>query len=101
MNRIRPTRPVLCMAGTLAALAALLAAAAATTAAPAAFALPVPPAEGSGITPPPLVRTTVVGGMPAWQITLIATVAAIGAAAVAVLMDRARAARRHQAAPTA
>ena len=70
MNHTRPIRPVRRLAGTLAALAALLAAAA--TAAPAAFALPVPPAEGSGMTLPPPVRTIVVGGMPGWQITLIA-----------------------------
>ena len=39
-------------------------------------------------------RTIVVGGMPGWQIALIAVGAALLAAAVAVLADRARAARR-------
>jgi len=37
-------------------------------------------------------------GMPGWQITLIALGAALAAAVVAVLLDRARAARRHRAA---
>ena len=43
--------------------------------------------------PPPVVTVTA-GGMPGWQITLIAAGAALLAAAVAVLLDRARAARR-------
>jgi hypothetical protein len=46
---------------------------------------------------PPIshVHTVVTGGMPGWQITLIAVGAALVAATVAVLSDRARAARRH------
>jgi hypothetical protein len=40
------------------------------------------------------IHTVVIGGMPGWQITLIAVGAALAAAAVAVLLDRARAARR-------
>jgi hypothetical protein len=47
------------------------------------------------------VRTVVVGGMPGWQIALIAIGAALAAAAVAVLLDRARAGRRRPAATTA
>ena len=45
---------------------------------------------------PPIshVRTVVIGGMPGWQIALIAIGAALLAATVAVLADRARAARR-------
>jgi hypothetical protein len=43
----------------------------------------------------------IAGGMPGWQIALIAIGAAVAAAAVAVLLDRARAARRHQPAPSA
>jgi hypothetical protein len=39
-------------------------------------------------------RTVVVGGMPGWQIALIAVGAALLAATVAVLLDRARASRR-------
>jgi hypothetical protein len=52
-----------------------------------------PPGEGSGIAPPP-VRVIAEGGMPGWQITLIALAAALVAATVAVLLDRARTARK-------
>jgi hypothetical protein len=45
-------------------------------------------------------RTIVAGGMPGWQIALIAFGAALLAATVAVLVDRARAGRR-PAVPTA
>jgi hypothetical protein len=43
---------------------------------------------------PAQVRTVVVGGMPGWQIALIAVGAALLAAALAVLADRVLAARR-------
>jgi hypothetical protein len=43
---------------------------------------------------PPQVHTIVVGGMPGWQITLIAAGSALATAAVAVLLDRTRAARK-------
>ena len=43
------------------------------------------------------VQTVVAGGMPGWQITLIAVAAALLAATVAVLADRARASRREAA----
>ena len=100
MNRTHPFRPIRRLASALAALAATLLAA--TTAAPAAFALPVPPVGGGdGTGPPPPVHTVITGGMPGWQIALIAIAASVVAAAVAVLLDRARAARRHQAAPSA
>jgi LPS O-antigen subunit length determinant protein (WzzB/FepE family) len=46
-------------------------------------------------------NTIVTGGMPGWQITLIAVAAAVIAATVAVIADRAWAARRHLPAPTA
>ena len=68
-----------------------------------AFAMHVPPpGSGSGVstspvgttTPPVELHTVVVGGMPGWQITLIAIVAALLAATVAVLLDRARGSRR-------
>ena len=98
MNRIHPIRRV---AGILAGLAgALLALAAAS---PAAFAIRVPPPGGYDrpVQPPPQVHTIVTGGMPGWQIILIAAVAAVIAATVAVIADRAWAARRHLAAPTA
>jgi hypothetical protein len=51
--------------------------------------------------PPPLTRihTVVIGGMPGWQITLIAVGAALAAATMAVLLDRARTARQSAAKP--
>jgi len=99
MNRAHPIRTIRRLAGTLAALATTLLATA-TAAAPAAFALPQPPLAGSDGTSPPPVQTVVIGGMPGWQIALIAITAAVAAAALAVILDRARTARRHQAAPT-
>jgi peptidoglycan/LPS O-acetylase OafA/YrhL len=99
MNRTRPFRPARRLAGILAALATVLLTVAAA-AAPAAFADPVPPIGGGGtVAPPPPAQVVVAGGMPGWQIALIAVGAAILAAAVAVFLDRARTARRHQAAP--
>ena len=71
------------------------------TLSPAANAIIVPPPGGpagpANVAPP--VQTIAAGGMPGWQITLIAVGAAIVAAAVAVLLDRARIARRHVAVP--
>jgi hypothetical protein len=118
MNRIKHIRR---LASTLAGLACTLLAAAA--AAPAAFAIPPPSAPPGGNKHPPLpskdvvapllgpnragypplshVRIVTEGGMPGWQIALIAVAAAVLAAAVAVLLDRARATRRHQPAPSA
>ena len=75
-----------------------------------AFALHMPPpGSRSGVTtspvgtttPPVEVHTVVIGGMPGWQIALIAVVAALLAATVAVLADRARSARRKAIAATA
>jgi hypothetical protein len=92
MNRIRH------LTYTLAGLAAIIPA---LTAAP-AFAMRVPP-PGTGdfarfgpqhVTPAHVVVT---GGMPGWQITLIAAGAALLAATLAVITDRARTARRHPA----
>jgi hypothetical protein len=68
-----------------------------------------PPWSGSGITtspvgtttPPVEVHTVVVGGMPGWQIALIAVMAALFAATAAVLADRSRSARRKAIAATA
>ena len=81
-------------------VAALAAAAAAAVAAPAAFASIVPPGPVSQTVPiattkhPPATATVVVGGMPGWQIALIAAAAAVLAAALAVIADRMFAARR-------
>jgi hypothetical protein len=50
---------------------------------------------------PPAVHAVNAGGMPGWQITLIAVGAALAAAALAVLIDRAWAARRRATATAA
>ena len=99
MNRTRRFRPVRRLSGLLAGLAATLLAVAA--AAPAAFAEPVPPVGGGDVVVAPSAppQIIVAGGMPGWQIALIALGAAVLAAAVAVFLDRARTARRHQTAP--
>jgi hypothetical protein len=62
-------------------------------AAPAAFAHPLPPDDigpASGTT----VQVITAGGMPGWQIAVIAVAAALAAAAAAVFLDRTRASRR-------
>jgi hypothetical protein len=84
----RISAAVLGLAGAVLALAA----------APAAFAMPLPPPDccDSGIANAPVTFITR-GGMPGWQITLIAVGAALVAAAVAVLLDRAWAARKTHA----
>ena len=63
----------------------------------AALAMQAPPDAGGAADPPPAPPAPVIGGMPGWQITLIAVGAALVAAALAVLADRARSARRHPA----
>ena len=81
----RISAAVLTLAGAVLALAA----------APAAFAKPLPPpdcCDSSGAQAQVPVISG--GGMPGWQITLIAVVAALVAAAVAVLLDRTQAARK-------
>jgi len=120
MNPIHNVRRV---AGVLAGLAGVLAGLAAAwlglaLAAPAAFAVTHPtPGPAGYLTPgapgvpvpqpgPPSpvqaqVHTVVVGGMPGWQIALIAIGAALLAAVAAVLADRAWAARRKPAAVAA
>lgn len=102
MNRIHQLRLIRRVTAALAALAAALVACVA--AAPAAFATHVPPPgmgdQGEQAMPSP-VHTVMVGGMLGWQITLIAAGAALLAAVLAVLLDRARAARRHVTVPSA
>jgi hypothetical protein len=49
---------------------------------------PVPAAQGATI------QVITAGGMPGWQITLIAVAAALAAATAAIFLDRARASRR-------
>jgi hypothetical protein len=100
MNSIRSAYLIRRIAVILAGLTGSLLAI--STGAPAAFAYVLPPHGGSGGTAgPPPVQTIVTGGMAGWQITLIAVAAALIAATGAVLLDRARAARGHQAAPSA
>ena len=116
---MRPIQHIRRFAGVLAGLAAALVAFGAT---PAFATLPPPepaPASHPALSPWQLVggypvpggvpahtavvpggvpvHTVVSGGMPGWQITLIAVAAALLAATVAVLADRARASRRKAA----
>jgi hypothetical protein len=93
MNGIRRIRR---LAYVLAGLAGVLLAFGATP----AFAS-IPHQGGGAGDPPPVFPaptqtvTLVTGGMPGWQITLIAIGAALLAATVAVLLDRARGTRRN------
>jgi hypothetical protein len=54
--------------------------------------IPIPP--GGPAVPAPAVRVVTAGGMAGWQITLIALGAALATAIAAVMLDRARAARK-------
>ena len=102
---MNPLKRIRRFAAVLAGLAGALVAFGATP----AFAMhEPPPGTGSGITTSPVgttapveVHTVVVGGMPGWQIALIAVVAALFAATAAVLADRSRSARREAIAATA
>jgi hypothetical protein len=101
---MNPIRRIRRFATVLAGLAAALAA----FGVPPALAVrpPGPGAPGvttppGTITPPVEVHTVVVGGMPGWQIALIAVVAALLAATLAVLVDRARTTRRKAIAASA
>ena len=78
----------------LAAVITLAGAALALATAPAALAVPLPPPGccTTGANGPVTVVTG--GGMPGWQITLIAVGAALAGAALAILLDRAWAARK-------
>jgi len=91
MNR---SRGICRLAGILTSLTGALVTLA--LAAPAALASRIPPfggliQRGNSF---PAAHTVVTGGMPGWQITLIAVGAALLAAVLAVLLDRAWAARR-------
>ena len=78
----------------LAAVITLAGAMLALATAPAAFARPLPPPDccATGADAPVTLITG--GGMPGWQITLIAVGAALAGAALAILLDRAWAARK-------
>jgi hypothetical protein len=103
---MNPTQCLRRLGAALAGLAGALLAFAAT--APAAFAVrrpPLPPAhvhypvrQAPVLAP---VHTVVVDGMPGWQIALIAVGAALLAATLAVLADRAWTARRKPRTATA
>ena len=82
----------------LAAVITLTGAMLALATAPAAFARPLPPPDccATGANAPVTLITG--GGMPGWQIALIAVGAALAGAAMAVLLDRAWAARKAHAA---
>jgi hypothetical protein len=94
-----------CLRGLAAVLAAVSCALMASSAiVPAAFAYADPPGAyggGVGVTPPTPVHVVTASGMAGWQITLIAVGAALAAATVAVLLDRARATRRAGSTTTA
>jgi hypothetical protein len=99
MNRIRRLAALLAgLAGALLAVAAV---------APAALARPFPPRLPGWDKHPPLpppgagIHVVVAGGMPGWQIALIAAGAALLTAVLAVIADRARARRRRQMAGAA
>ena len=90
MNRIhRIIAAIATLAGSLTALTALTAMATA----PAAYASR-PPGYGRPAGTQTTVRVITSGGMPGWQIALIAAVAALAGAILAVLVDHARAARK-------
>ena len=112
---MKPIRPIRRAAGILAGLGTALLACSPASAALAATA-GIGPVGGSpaGDSPaflspnrngyptgPVPIHTIITGGMPGWQITLITAGAAILAAAAAMILDRARAARRHHTAPSA
>ena len=86
--------PIRRLTAALAGLAGALLASAA--AAPAALAQPFPPRPPGWDKHPPVpppragIHTVAAGGMPGWQIALIAVGAALLAAIAAVLLDRAR-----------
>ena len=85
----------------LAAVVALAGTVLALATAPAAFARPLPPPDccATGATSGPVTFITG-GGMPGWQITLIAVGAALAGAAIALLLDRSLAARKTHPATT-
>ena len=100
MNHIRRIRRAV---GLLAVLASALLTFGAASPALAASLRPPPGSLKNPPAAPPLTRihTVVTGGMPGWQITLIAVGAALAAATMAVLFDRAWTARQGAAAKPA
>jgi hypothetical protein len=106
MNRIRRIRRIGRLTAVLAGLAcAWLGLAAASPAFAQNAMFPVSGEGGGEVAPasavPAITRVVVAGGMPGWQIALIAIGAAVFAAATAVLVYRALAARRQPVSATA
>ena len=96
ITRLRRFAAVLAGLGvTMAAFAAAAAAASASTGM-----FPDNGGVDGGAGQAPVPQAVVVGGMPGWQIALIAIGAALAAAVTAVLLDRMRSARRRLS-PTA
>jgi hypothetical protein len=87
------------------ALAAVTCALLASAVVPAASAAPLTPAPPDSAllapVPAPAAPVVTVGGMPGWQITLIALAAALVTAIAAVFLDRMLAARRSASSTTA
>ncbi len=97
---MNPIRRICRSAALAAGLAVTLLTSGALSPAANALIVPAPGGPAGPANTPAQVQTIAAGGMPGWQITLIAVGAAILAATVAVLLDRARTARRHLAVPT-
>jgi Flp pilus assembly protein TadD len=101
MNHLRRIRRLLRFLGALAmAMLGLV------VSAPLAFAMRVPASGGSSsataTTPASTVTHTVVaGGMAGWQVAVIVAAVAVLAATIAIVVDRARAARRAGMLPAA
>ena len=93
MNLLK-LRSVRGLGGLLAGLGALVTTLVVTSTA--AMAMLLPP-DGGGEVSQPVPLPVAAGGMPGWEITFIAAGAALVAAVLAVLADRARPARRRPA----
>jgi hypothetical protein len=101
MNTIHRIHRIHRLAAILAASAcALLGLAVASPAMAMTSSVPHPGASVPQPQVPAPVHTMIVGGMPGWQITLIAAGAAVLTALLAVAADRAYTARRRVTAPT-
>jgi hypothetical protein len=91
--------------GAVLASLAIIAVSLASSASASTSMFPQPNSDGGTgpVTPAPVteVHTVIVGGMPGWQIALIAVVAALVTAIAAVLVERSRTARRRPVRPLA
>jgi hypothetical protein len=91
--------------GAVLASLAIIAVSLASSASASTSMFPEPNSDGGTgpVTPAPVteVHTVIVGGMPGWQIALIAVVAALVTAIAAVLVERSRTARRRPVRPLA